>query len=542
MSFKPKYIKTKNVTNSAIPHRRGERRLKTQAPNSKVKTTTLFFFLLGLGTWSLGLGFFSPCYSQDLLCVAEQIKVNSSCELYVKGDITGTSESIDNDGDIYITENWTNNASDNFLQGTGTIIFNSSESQNITGTYKTVFYNLTVNNTGTGIIIGNDIDVTNTLLMTNGDIDLQNFIIDLGTTGLLTGESEAHRIKVGDPMNNTGIIKTTKTVDNVTDFNPANLGLKITTDQNLGSITIVRGHQRQQGTGSFTGNYGIARYVDIPGIGEINGSNINIKLKYWDAELEGCTEDNLVQYQYVTQSGNTWWTDLTGTVNTSTNLYTPANNPYTSYIYGSAYSSITFNNRFTFGSTDTPLPIELLNWTVKWLNNNKTQAILNWTTASEINSDYFEIQHTQDLSSWTVIGSIQASGNSSSTVNYEYIDNNPYSKITYYRLKHVDYDGSFTYSNILALTKDNTVIEIINIYPNPAENTVWFEVLSAQNTNVTVHITDPLGKAVFTRKAQVVVGKNLFNIDIRHFASGTYILKVVTETGNHKTSKIFVKK
>jgi hypothetical protein len=428
------------------------------------------------------------------------------------------------------------------LQGTGTVIFNSSESQNITGTNKTSFYNLTVNNTGQGVIIGHNIDVANTLLMTDGDIDLQNSIIDLDTTGTITGETAANRIKVGNTGINTGIIQTTKTISNVTDYNPANLGLEITTNQNLGSITIVRGHQRQQGSGSFTGNYSIARYFDIPGIGEIDGSNVNVKLKYWDSELQGYTEANLVQYQSVTQSSNTWWAPLTGTVNTGTNIYTPANEPYTSYIYGAAYPNIIFNNRFTFGSTDAPLPIELIDWTVKWLDNNKTRSILNWTTASEINSAHFEIQHTEDLSSWTVIGSIQASGNSSSTINYEYIDNNPYSKITYYRLKQVDYDGSFTYSNILALTKDNTVIEIINIYPNPVENTVFFEVLSTQNTNVNTYIIDPLGKAIFTRKAQVVVGKNLFYINIRHFASGTYILKVVTDTGNHKTSKQLIKK
>ncbi len=486
MSINTKYINTKNITNSVIPHRHGEKEKKVLKNDSPRNFTFFFHFLIRpkylLLSFILVLSV--SCYSQDLLNVAGQIKVNSSCELYVKGGIKGTGAAqITCNGDIYIKqhltaglENWTNNASDIFLLGTGTVIFNSSEYQYITGTSKTVFYNLTINNTGLGIIIGHNIDVTNTLLMTDGDINLQDYIIDLGTTGLLTGESEAHRIKVGDPMNNTGIIKTTKTVDNVIDFNPANLGLEITTDEDLGSITIVRGHQRQQGSGSFSSNYSIDRYVDIPGIDEIDGADVNVKLNYWDAELEGYTEANLVQYQSVTESSITWWSPLTGTVNASDNLYTPANNPYAPYIYGSAYSSIAFNDRFTLSSTDVPLPIELVSWTVKWLNNNKTQAILNWTTASEINSDYFEIQHTNDLSSWIVTGSIQASGNSSSTVNYEDIDNNPYSKITYYRLKHVDYDGSFTFSNILALTKDNTVIEIINIYPNPAENIIWFEV------------------------------------------------------------------
>jgi len=357
--------------------------------------------------------------------------------------------------------------------------------------------------------------------MTDGDVDLKDYIIDLGTTGTLTGETETNRIKVGDPVTNTGTITATKTLNNPSDINVAGLGMAISSSENLGVTTIARGHHRQQGTGGYSGNYSIFRYYDIT---PTNVVHTTLNFSYFDCELNGHVESELIMYRK-NWDGN--WSSLT------TILDSPNNK---------AEATTDNFSLFTLASISTPLPIELINWTVKWLNNNKIQSILNWTTASEINNDYFEIQHTEDLSSWTIIGSIQASGNSSSTVNYEYIDNNPYSKITYYRLKQVDYDGSFTYSNILALSKDNTVIEIINIYPNPAENTVFFEVLSTQNTNVIVHIIDPLGKAVFTRKAQVVVGKNLFNIDIRHFASGVYVLKVVTETGNHKTSKIFVKK
>ena len=473
------------------------------------------------------------CYSQDLLCVAEQIKVNSSCELYAKGGIKGTGTAqITSNGDIYIkqhstagSENWTNNASDNFLQGTGTVTFNSSEPQNITGTNKTGFYNLTVNNTGSGVIIGNDIDVTNTLLMTAGDIDLKDNSIDLVTTGNLIGETASNRIKATDAGSNDGMgsgtITAIRTLNSPSDINVAGLGMFISSSENLGATTIARGHHRQQGNFPYSTNYSIFRYYDIT---PANVVHTTLDFSYFECELNGHAEDELVMYRK--NISGTW-----------SNLTTILDNP-------SNKAEATTDNfsLFTLASSSTPLPIELINFTVKWLDNNKTQSILNWTTASEINSDYFEIQHTEDLSSWVIIGSIQASGNSSSIVNYEYIDNNPYSKITYYRLKHVDYDGSFTYSNILALTKDNTVIEIINIYPNPAENTVWFEVLSAQNTNVITYITDPLGKTVFTRKSQVVVGKNLFFIDIRHFASSTYILKVVTETGNHKTSKIFVKK
>jgi hypothetical protein len=188
-------------------------------------------------------------------------------------------------GKIYIDGNWTNNASDSVFydNNTGTVIFNGASplsiAQSVGGSNITSFYNLTVNNSSVGIVIDKNIIVKNILLMDDGDIDLKNDTIDLVKTGTITGETEANRIKAGNTGINTGIIKTTKTISNVTDYNPANLGLEITTNQNLGTITIVRGHQRQQGSGSFTSNYSIDRYFDVPGIGEIDGSNVNVKLK-----------------------------------------------------------------------------------------------------------------------------------------------------------------------------------------------------------------------------------------------------------------------
>ena len=476
--------------------------------------------------------FFFPAinsFSQDLLCVKGQIKINSSCELYAKGGITGTgSGQITSNGNIYIkeyptagSENWTNNASDNFLQGTGTVIFNSSESQNITGANKTGFYNLTINNTGQGVIIGHNIDVANTLLMTDGDIDLQNSIIDLGETGTITGETELNRIKVGNTSTNTGTIKATKTVSNVTDFNPANLGLEITTDQNLGLITIVRGHQRQQGSGSFTLNYSIDRYFDVPGIGEIDGSNVNVKLKYWDAELQGYTEANLVQYQSVTQSSNTWWSPLTGTVDVATNLYTPANNPYTSYIYGAAYPDIIFNNRFTLSSTDVPLPIELINFTAEC---NTDKVNIQWSTASEINNDYFTVEKSIDLLNWEPVITIPGAGNSNSLLSYNTTDENPYPEISYYRLEQTDYDGTSNYLDIASVhCNNNQGFDIISINIDP-NNNLLITFQSEENQIYNVNLYDVTGRKLITETTKPTTGMNTLQLNITDISRGIYLL------------------
>jgi hypothetical protein len=403
--------------------------------------------------------------------------------------ITGTLNNAAGET-IGVAGDWNNSGT--FTHNNGTVIFNGAFVQSVQGTNITSFYDLTVNNSSNGIVIDKNIIVKDTLQLVDGDIDLKNDSIDLGTTGTLTGETEGNRIKVGDSINNTGIIKTTKTVNNVIDFNPANLGLEITTDQDLGSITIVRGHQRQQGTGSFTANYGIARYFDIPGIGEIDSSNVNIKLKYWDAELSGHTEANLVQYQSVTQSSNTWWTPLTGTVDTIVNLYTPASHPYTSYIYGSAYSYVYFSNRFTLGSTDIPLPIELLSFDAK-LKDDIVE--LTWTTASEINNDYFTIEKTKDGKTFEQVATIKGAGTSNEVINYFAIDENPYQYISYYRLKQTDFDGKYKYSDLVSVNnphKYNYNNNGLIVYPNPSKSKNFYIKINEQviNEKILINIYD----------------------------------------------------
>ena len=266
------------------------------------------------------------------------------------------------------------------------------------------------------------------------------------------------------------------------------------------SITIVRGHQRQQGTGSFTANYGIARYFDIPGIGEIDSSNVNIKLKYWDAELSGHTEANLVQYQSVTQSSNTWWTPLTGTVDTIVNLYTPASHPYTSYIYGSAYSYVYFSNRFTLGSTDIPLPIELLSFDAK-LKNDIVE--LTWTTASEINNDYFTVEKTRYGKTFEQVAIIKGAGTSNEVINYFAIDENPYQYISYYRLKQTDFDGKYKYSDLVSINnphKYNYNNNGLIVYPNPSKSKNFYIKINEQviNEKILINIYDIFGKKCYS--------------------------------------------
>lgn len=261
-------------------------------------TLTLFVVLLFL--------ILNYCFSQDLLTVKTLVKIKENAGVFIKGAVKGEGAGkITNNGILKLTDNWTNNVSSSFLSGTGEIVFNSSTATQIIGGSATTTYNkLTVNNSSASVLMAQNISVSNLLSMTNGQLDLNNATLVLGPSADIVNETNTNRIKVGNITSNTGTIQTTRTLNNVTNFNPGNLGVSITTNSNLGEITIVRGHQVQSGIGNFSENKSIARYIELRNLSDefidfkLDASNI-ISMNYWDAELNAHTELELVQYQWI---------------------------------------------------------------------------------------------------------------------------------------------------------------------------------------------------------------------------------------------------
>jgi len=118
-----------------------------------------------------------------------------------------------------------------------------------------------------------------------------------------------------------------------------------------------------------------------------------------------------------------------------------------------------------------PLPVTLLSFDARSLSNKSVE--LSWATASESNSDHFEIQHSPDGQGWTTIGQTASAGNSDATQRYSYIDDAPYSGTTYYRLRQVDRDGNSTFSKILTTHTDQGLT--VRVYPNPTASYVIVE-------------------------------------------------------------------
>jgi Secretion system C-terminal sorting domain len=167
-----------------------------------------------------------------------------------------------------------------------------------------------------------------------------------------------------------------------------------------------------------------------------------------------------------------------------------------------------------------PLPVIWGRFNASVLNK-KSQ--LNWTTSSELNNDYFEVQYSADGNTFDPIGKVQGAGNSGKTMRYEFIHDNPLKGSSYYRLKQVDWDGKFEYSPVISVYMED---EDIRIYPNPATEILNIAGIVDKPINVT--ITDFTGKEVFSTND--FVGPNL---DVSTLIHGLYSICIFE---NHRTS------
>ena len=142
------------------------------------------------------------------------------------------------------------------------------------------------------------------------------------------------------------------------------------------------------------------------------------------------------------------------------------------------------------------LPITLNSFIGSKKDNN---ALLQWSTSSEINSKQFELEKSFDGNTFKKIATVAAAGNSSTTKNYQYIDNALLLENNYYRLKSVDLDNRSSISNTV-LIKNSAVTQGIVIEGNPFTNNISLRFFKKPGANGILKLQDAAGRLVATQK------------------------------------------
>ncbi|KAA3436099.1 YDG domain-containing protein [Rufibacter hautae] len=170
----------------------------------------------------------------------------------------------------------------------------------------------------------------------------------------------------------------------------------------------------------------------------------------------------------------------------------------------------------------TPLPVTLISFTAK---AQKEGVLLNWTTATEKDNDFFQVERSADGKNFSAIGQVKGNGTSNVRVDYNFLDGKALSGTAYYRLKQVDYDGKFEYSKTLAVqTKAVAATQVmVKAYPNPTPDAVNLDLTQAASSEVKVGVFALDGRLV---KTLTLTGGKVQRLDLTDVAVGTYLVKL----------------
>lgn len=177
----------------------------------------------------------------------------------------------------------------------------------------------------------------------------------------------------------------------------------------------------------------------------------------------------------------------------------------------------------------TVLPIELLDFTARVVEK---AVELHWSTAAEVNNDYFTVERSVNGLDYEPIAEIQGAGNSNEKNDYLTIDDRPNKALNYYRLKQTDFDGAFEYSDVVAVELAHDAVgpeRQIEVYPNPATDgqDVYLQLRGFSQQEVLVVVQDVFGRPLYSKV--LVTGafgeESVFAVDPNNNLSpGTYII------------------
>ncbi|MEO8230710.1 MAG: T9SS type A sorting domain-containing protein [Ignavibacteriota bacterium] len=186
------------------------------------------------------------------------------------------------------------------------------------------------------------------------------------------------------------------------------------------------------------------------------------------------------------------------------------------------------------------IPVELVSFSATAKNNN---VLLSWVTASELNNQGFEIEKSFNNTNWFIIGFVNGSGTTTNINHYSFFDNEIISDVQYYRLKQIDYDGTYEYSNTIEVEISTpTRFSLEQNYPNPFNPTTQIKYSIKDAGLVQLKVYDILGKEVANLvKENKEAGFYATKFDASNLPSGVYIYQITT-TGFMQARKMILTK
>lgn len=417
---------------------------------------------------------------------------------------------------LHVGGNWLNNGTFQ-AQNTGKVTFNGSDDQYIEG-LSTEFVFLEINKPDGEVVLSTDTDVGDKLTLTQGLVTTGDYRVRVGNRNHLGAIDGGNGDSYINGRLERGIVNWSNAQIGLgsEQFFPVGKGGNYRPVYlNFNSMNAASWVSVEQFETGFLGTapvdyYTPARYwnVDV-----VDAATFNFTIRLDGSDTPLAADTKILRYD----------PSLTTTDAYDTSLSSP--------VYSS--SSIVGDGHFALSPNNDSMPVVLSMFSVGHSENN---VKLFWNTTSETNSDRFEIERSVNpVLGFEKIGA-KKSQNSQEGAAYDFTDEKtPLRNILYYRLKMIDYDGSFEYSRIesVSITRHKSSF----IYPNPANHQIKISVPDPAEIT-TISIYDLSGRQLFKRKGNDTVKI----IPTANLSSGLYLAKLTRENGESEILRFTIQK
>lgn len=189
---------------------------------------------------------------------------------------------------------------------------------------------------------------------------------------------------------------------------------------------------------------------------------------------------------------------------------------------GTSGDNTTIDN-VSIPETGTKLFVLPVQWGDVSVDSKGSKNILEWTTHAEVNNDRFEIEHKSSLSGqWQSIGTAQSLGDTQKKSVYSFIDKKVTSRNSYYRVKQIDLDGDFDYSEVVF--SRNNMLSDFDVYPNPVENDLLIRSSNIVEDHQVIKVFDATGRFILVNRS--MEDDYLMKLNTSELDPGIYFIQV----------------
>lgn len=409
----------------------------------------------------------------------------------INGDLTinnGTTLDLSsNNYGISLTGNWTNNGS--FTSQNGTVTFNGADAQTIGGTAASGFNNLTINNSA-GVTLSQNESVSGVLTLSNGLlITSESDLLTLNAGSSISGGGEDKFIN--GPMKKIGNTDFTFPIGKSSVYAPVSISAPSNSSDAF-TAEYMRANAKSLGPITATGLVFVSA-CEYWKVERANGNaNVDVTLSW-----SGSSPCNAASY--ITDVSKLVVAHFNGT---SWNAY-GMDGGYTGNVSSGTvtWKNVSAFSPFTLGSNSpgaNPLPVKFDYARATLKNTHSVQ--IDWRVLTESNLNDYEIERSKDGQNFESIGQISPTANNSSAASYSWVDMNYDNTVTFYRIKSVDINNAYSYSNIMKIDPNQSGGPQFVLYPNPVVGKqVSIQVNNINPGTYTIQIFDNNGRNLYSQ-------------------------------------------